>query len=280
MIDKFRNNNLLKLKNEQYNFYAHLYNFIFCKLKIFFYLWIKLLTMIRLCLFLLLTLTTSYAQRKENINTHKEWDDLLKKYVSEKGLVDYNGFRQDADLLANYLKTTSASKPDKTWSKNVTLAYWMNLYNAYTVQLIILNYPVKSIKDISNPWSKKFFTIAGESFNLEKIEHSILRKMGDSRIHFGINCASFSCPNLYPIAFTEYNVNELLTLFATRFINDSSKNKLSTEKIELSEIFKWFKKDFVSETHSLIDYINMYSNTLIKSNAKISYINYDWRLNE
>lgn len=210
---------------------------------------------------------------------HSKWDALLRKHVSANGNVNYKGFLKDKTALESYLDLLEANVPTKSWSRNATLAYWINVYNAYTVKLIVDNYPVHSIKEISNPWGKKFFTLAGKKYSLEQVEHEILRKMGEPRIHFAINCASFSCPNLLNEAYTEAALSRQLAQVAKSFINDKTKNTITSSKIEISEIFNWFGGDFKTKG-SLIDFLNQYSSVKINSNAKTTFKDYNWSLNE
>lgn len=210
---------------------------------------------------------------------HSQWDALLQKYVSASGNVNYKGFLQSKNELNSYLKTLESSVPTKSWSRNATLAYWINVYNAFTVKLIIDNYPVKSIKEISNPWGKKFFKLGGQKYSLEQVEHQILRKMNEPRIHFAINCASYSCPNLLNEAYTESKLSKQLAQVAKSFINDKTKNTISGSRIDISEIFNWFGSDFKTKG-SLIDFLNDYSNTNINSNAKTTFKDYNWTLND
>ena len=210
---------------------------------------------------------------------HSIWDNLLSKYVSNKGEVNYKGFIKDKKLFKEYLAHLSENEPTDNWTKEERLAYWMNVYNAFTIKLITDNYPVNSIKDIKDPWDKRFFKIGSKWRNLNEIEHKILRKMNDPRIHFGINCASFSCPTLHNRAFTATNVNIILDSLASAFINNPNHNTIAKSNVKLSKIFKWFSKDFKTNG-SIIDYLNKYSSTVIDSNAKITYKEYNWSLNE
>lgn len=210
---------------------------------------------------------------------HTLWNDLLTKHVTATGDVNYKGFIKDKKQLKEYLALLSENEPQDNWSKEETLAYWMNVYNAFTVKLIIDNYPVASIKDIKDPWDKRFFKIGSKWRNLNEIEHKILRKMDDPRIHFGINCASISCPTLHNKAFTAANVNSTLDQLATAYINNAKHNIITKNAVELSKIFRWFSKDFKTNG-SIIDYLNQYSAITIDDNAKISYKEYNWSLNE
>ncbi len=210
---------------------------------------------------------------------HTLWNTLSKKYINSKGDVNYKAFKKDETQLDTYLRDLARNSPKADWSKNEKLAYYINLYNAGTVKLILDNYPIKSIKDISKPWDKKWLQIADKTYSLGQIEHEILRKMNEPRIHFAINCASFSCPKLSNEAYTASNTQAKLKQATIDFINDKSRNIISTKKIQLSEIFKWFKDDF-TKNGTLIEYIQPYSKIKIDSKAKINYLDYDWSLNE
>ncbi|MCM4171949.1 DUF547 domain-containing protein [Arenibacter sp. TNZ] len=208
---------------------------------------------------------------------HTQWTQLLKKYVTGEGKVDYKGFLQDKSKLEDYLNSLGAQVPTNDWNVQEQLAYYINLYNAHTVKLILQNYPVKSIKDIDGAWTKEFIKIGDKELSLGALEHSILRKMNEPRIHFAINCASGSCPKLLNEAYTPEKLNEQLEKVTLGFIN-SDNNTISTNKLELSRIFKWYKSDF--KDGELISYIDPYTEVKIDPKAKISFKEYDWNLNE
>ncbi|WP_044402319.1 DUF547 domain-containing protein [Lacinutrix sp. Hel_I_90] len=210
---------------------------------------------------------------------HSTWDSLLKKYVATNGDVDYKGLKNDANKLNEYISYLEQQVPKDDWSINTQLAYFINVYNANTIKLILENYPVKSIKDIYNPWLKNRFIIGGKAFSLAGLENGILRKMNEPRIHFAINCASVSCPKLLNEAYTEKNVMALMERATKGFINNSKKNELGINKAKVSEIFKWYKGDF-KEDGSIIDYINMYSDVKVSATTEIQYLEYDWSLNK
>jgi len=210
---------------------------------------------------------------------HTSYDDLVATYVSTEGNVNYDGFKRNWSTLRNYIKSLGENMPTDAWTKEDKLAYWMNAYNAMTVDLILRNYPLESIKDIKDPWGQRFWKLGEKYYNLNEIEHKILRKMGDARIHFGINCASFSCPPLLNEAFTAQKVDVQLDVLARRFVNDTQRNTITANSIEISEIFNWFTKDFKTNG-SVIDFLNQYSNTPIAKNAKKRYKEYNWSLNK
>ena len=210
---------------------------------------------------------------------HEAFDALLKSNVSETGIVNYKGFIENRKDLNDYIASLGLHMPDDSWTKEDKLAYWMNAYNAMTINLIIRNYPLKSIKDLDKPWDQRLWKLDEKWYNLDEIEHQILRKMDEPRIHFGINCASFSCPPLLNEAFTAADVDSQLDIVAIRFINDSSRNSISKMNIEISEIFNWFAKDF-KEDGSIIDYLNKYSEIIIHPKARKKSMKYNWSLNE
>ena len=227
---------------------------------------------------------TSFAQKAPS---HQAWDKLLKKYVNEAGLVNYKGIQKDKTEFSAYLKTLSDNAPQKSWSENDQKAYWINAYNAFTIDLILQHYPVKSIKDIggsiykiNTAWDIKFIKIGGDKFDLNNIEHKFLRrKFDDPRIHFAIVCASMSCAKLRREAYTGDKLEGQLDDQGRDFLNDKAKNNIAADKAQLSKYFSWYKGDF-TKNGSLTDFINKYSKIKITGNTKITSLDYNWSLNE
>ena len=211
---------------------------------------------------------------------HSLWNDLLQKHVSDQGNVNYKGFNADHAKFNSYLELLTKNPPQESWSKDETLAYWMNVYNAYTVKLILDNYPTKSIKDINGPWNQRFIKIDEKWYTLNDVEHKIIRKMGEPRIHFALVCAAVSCPRLYNKAFTANHLETDLDVLTRGFLNDTTKNELSEDHIKISKIFKWYGGDFKTNGNNLIDFLNQYSEVKISPNAKKSYKDYNWNINE
>ncbi len=219
---------------------------------------------------------------------HDIWDDLLKRHVKTGGAVDYRSFKKDHSLLKKYLNILSENPPPESAGKDERLAYWINAYNAFTVDLILDHYPVESINDIggwfqipfvNSVFDKKFFKIGNEEMSLNNIENGILRKeFNEPRIHFAINCASVSCPALRPEAYEAGRLDGQLEEQTARFINDPSKNRIAREGVEISKIFSWFGGDF-KKNGSVIDFINEYTAVEIDRNATIDYMDYNWDLN-
>lgn len=192
--------------------------------------------------------------------------------------MNYGALAKDP-RLAQYLAQLTAAKDVNTWSRNERLAFWINAYNAFTIELILKNPGVKSIKDIESPWKKKFFSLNGELTNLDQVEHKELReKLGDERIHFAIVCASFSCPQLWNKAFTAEGLDKQLDDAARRFINDPQRNDLSGTKLRVSKIFDWFEGDFTKKG-TLVAYLARYAERPVPANAKVDHLDYDWSLN-
>ena len=225
---------------------------------------------------------------------HQTWSQILKKYLNAKKLVNYSALKEDQGALNKYLEQLMSISNNEfnSWSNNERKAFLINAYNAFTIKLIVQNYPVNSIKDIggifTSPWKKKFFKLLdGRIKTLDQIEHNELRKkFEDYRIHAAVNCASKSCPPLRPRAFTAARLDTELDEQMELWLADETRNefKLDSNKIRLSMIFKWYRSDF--ETWGgglgtvLLRYAPPQAADLWENNAKISYLSYDWSLNE
>lgn len=221
---------------------------------------------------------------------HSSYDRLLKKYVNEKGLVNYKGLKSDGKELKKYLDLLSASPPTEKWPKNEQMAYWINAYNAYTIQLILNYYPVQSIKDIGSkiqipfvttPWASKFFKIGGKEMSLDMIEHGILRKKyNEPRIHFALVCAAQSCPRLRNEAYQADKLVAQLDDQGTEFLNNPAKNAVTAQKANLSKYFDWYKGDWQENGKSVEFWVNQYAKTKMSKNTPVSFLDYNWALNE
>jgi hypothetical protein len=242
----------------------------------------------------LLTACTSCGLKvngKGKVFSHADWTNLLKKHVAVNGLVNYKGFIADSVLLNNYLKQVSENPPAKKWAEQDKIAYWINAYNAYTVKLIVDNYPVKSIKDlgpdnqiifINTPWDKKFFKIGNRSYTLNNIEHRVLRaNFKEPRIHFALNCASMSCPKLRAEAYEGVVLDKQLTEQGVDFLSDSTRNIMNAQNPKLSNIFNWYGGDFRKWSGKTVkEYVSQFSEIKINENANVDYLKYDWSLND
>ncbi len=221
----------------------------------------------------------SIVESQRTNPTYQAWDKILQSHVTKSGVVDYQGIKADPAFpkVIQLFENTDVSSMSQAEAK----VFWINAYNLFTIKLIVDNYPVKSITDIAGgkPWDKKFIHINGKTYSLNNIENDILRKKyHDPRIHFAINCASYSCPPLYNRAFFVGSEDNILNMLAKNFVNDSKRNKLSPTSIQISPIFDWYKDDFVKKG-TIISFLNHYSNTKIHDDAKVSYMTYNWSLN-
>lgn len=237
------------------------------------------------------------ASDEDNAATifHGDWQTLLDRYLDSddpSGVwrFDYaNVSAADRALLDNYLSALQALDP-RTYSRAEQFAYWVNLYNARTVALILEYYPVRSIRKIEGglfdlgPWNEPLLNIAGMTLTLNDIEHRILRpQWQDPRIHYAVNCASIGCPNLAPQAFTGANSEALLEAGARAFVNHPRGAGFERDRLILSSIYKWFRVDFGDSEAGVIAHLAQYAEPELKRrltehDGRIRY-DYDWNLN-
>ena len=227
---------------------------------------------------------------------HSTWDRLLKKYI-EQDATGLNRFAygkvsaEDNKALNSYIQTISEIEISDR-AKPVQFAYWINMYNALTIKVILDNYPVKSIREIdtsgifaNGPWGSELVTIEEETLTLDDIEHAILRPIWkDPRIHYAVNCASIGCPNLGKDAFTAANTEKLLEQGAQAYINHPRGFQIEDDELIVSSIYKWFAYDFGNSEQGVIEHLSKYASAekliKLKSIKKISDTHYDWQLNE
>lgn len=212
---------------------------------------------------------------------HSNWDALLKKYVSKSGKVDYIGFRGDKQKLIDYLELLATNVPDEEASDNFKKAFWCNAYNAHIVNLVIDNYPIRSVNDIKiegeSVQTARYIQMGEEILSLNDIENKKLKALKkDARIYFVLNNASFSCPILLNKALTEENINAILSEQTKSFINDDARNLVSKNSVTISSLFEWYRSDF----GDVRTFYNQYAKSKIPSGVKIGYLPYSWQLNE
>ena len=242
--------------------------------------------------------------------SHAAWTALLKKHVvvlqgGRASQVRYAGFAADRDALKAYLAQLSAVSPATFdgWPAAQRMAFLINAYNAFTVELILTRYPrLESIKDLgsllSSPWKPKIVPLLGTMLSLDNIEHDMLRKRGsydDPRVHFAVNCASIGCPALREEAFTADRLEAQLEEQAARFMSDRSRNRWNAAagRAEVSKIFDWFGEDFRlghKGIGSLSAFLARHADRLADAPAEreriraggfgISFLDYDWKLND
>jgi len=210
----------------------------------------------------------------------------VRTYVDTAGWLDYARWQKDTTALLTYLDGLSARPPAADAAAAEQIAYWLNAYNAYTVLLILRHYPLESINElhtlryVATIWDADWFEIGGQAMSLGQIEHDILRaRFEEPRIHFALNCASYSCPSLRREAYTSTRLEAQLEAQARAFLADPRRNRITRDHAEISQIFLWFRGDFTREG-SLRDYLNRYAPVEITSETAIEYLAYDWSLNE
>jgi hypothetical protein len=223
---------------------------------------------------------------------HSIFDQVLKTYVNNQGRVDYNGIAKDQPFKA-YMESLKTAKSD-SMSRDEQLAFWINAYNAVTIDKVTKWKPKKSVRETFVPgvWTgTKFFTtrehtVAGRLLSQDDIEHEILRKqLKEPRIHFAIICASSGCPPLPRFAYTEENVQAMLEEETRKYLNSVRGTQIDSAKnvLHLSKLFDWFAGDFESKSGSVLDFLKPYLDeqalTFLEKKPKIKYIHYDWALN-
>jgi Protein of unknown function, DUF547 len=239
---------------------------------------------------------------------HSSWDGLVADNVQmtadySSSTVNYSQLAEDRPALKSYLD--AMSKVSRTefdaWQKPDQLAFLINAYNAWTVELILTRYPkLTSIKELGSltqsPWQKAFIPLLGETVSLDNIEHDMIRGSGrynDPRIHFGVNCASIGCPALLNEAFVGGKLDQQLERMTKGFLSDQKRNRVANGKLAISSIFNWYGGDFEQGwrgSERLEDFLWLYGDSLGLSAAdkktlsagemEIAFLEYDWRLND
>jgi len=227
---------------------------------------------------------------------HKSFDTVLQKFVDDAGMVDYEGLKANPEELDAYLRFLDQSDPGQLGESD-RLAFWLNVYNAYTLKLIINNYPISSIRAAANgpfipklntPWEVDLVKVGGKVYDLDHVEHKIIRKeFDDARVHFALVCAAISCPKLRRESYRGEILDEQLHEQGVDFLNSPNKNRIEKDgqQIRLSKIFKWFKGDFVKEGQSLQQFVAVFyegelAEALSKNELKVKHTKYDWSLND
>ncbi len=238
-------------------------------------------------------LITTGQQASASSIDYTQWEQVLNTFVSDDGFVNYESLKQQRGGLDSFINTQIKAADISQLGNDEQMAFWINAYNALTLQLIIDHYPLRfgGIRTINwgRPWDIKM-TAAGQSLTLGEIEHEILRKWDpiDARIHFAINCASISCPKLQKTHFDPARLDEQLDQAAVEFVNDPERNRLDRAKNVFyhSAIFDWFEEDFLATHPDILSYIIPYMNksdrAYVQPNLdqiKVKKLKYDWGLN-
>ena len=238
------------------------------------------------------------AHRESSIQQvdHAAWDRFLADNVQrgDDGInrIDYEKVSQaDRQGLQAYLSAMQSVRISD-YNRDQQLSYWINLYNATTVEVVLKHYPVESIRDIDispglfadGPWGKALLTIEGRAVSLNDIEHRILRPIWkDARIHYAVNCASLGCPNLQPVSFSVNRINQQLDSAAREYVNHSRGVRVEGEDLYVSSIYSWFQVDFGKTEAEVIKHLQLYARPeLARQLNGIEFFtddHYDWSLN-
>lgn len=227
---------------------------------------------------------------------HAPWDTLLSRYINRSqdgvNLFDYGRVTpEDRKRLKDYIARLEAVRVSAQPTAG-QMAFWINLYNAKTIDIVLDHYPVKSIRDISlgglftiGPWKQKNMVVETRQLSLDAIEHDILRKQWrDPRVHYAVNCASFSCPNLAARAWTAETLEEMLNEGARAYVNHPRGAKVDGGKLTMSRIYDWYRADFGKTDADIIRHVATYAAPDLKKKlstiGEIDGYAYDWTLNE
>jgi len=254
-------------------------------------------------------ITSSFTAFKADgavVVDHSAWDAVLKAHIKPDGkglnMFDYAAAKKDAlGAIKAYVKSLEAIDP-ATLNRNEQFAFWANLYNAKTIEVVLGAYPIDSIRKISlesglfsfikkstglaGPWKTKIMKVKGQDLSLDDVEHEIMRKIfKDPRIHYSVNCASIGCPNLGLSAFTGANLETELDAGARAFINHARGIDVDASgSVTASSIYNWFKVDFGGTDEAVIAHAIKYATpekaAKLKGKTSISSFQYDWALND
>ncbi len=239
---------------------------------------------------------TSTGAALEMETDHGPWGLILSRYIVTRpdglNLFAYGRVTPaDRNSLTQYIKALEAT-PVSRLPRDAQMAFWINLYNAKTIDIVLAHYPVKSIRDISlgglftiGPWKQKNMIVEGKSLSLDDVEHNILRKQWkDPRIHYAVNCASIGCPNLGTRPFTPGNLETMLDEGARSFVNHPRGVSVKNGRLTLSRIWQWYRDDFGKTDADIIRHVSQYAAPALRQQldriSDIDGYDYDWTLNE
>ncbi|PTD95347.1 DUF547 domain-containing protein [Pseudothauera lacus] len=243
-------------------------------------------------------------------HTHSQWSSLLDRHVrlladGNASQLDYRGMARDRAALQGYLDALATVTPAEyeQWHRDQRLAFLINAYNAWTVELVLGGYPgITSIKELGSflrsPWKRRFIPLLGNRLSLDDIEHGMIRAPGafdEPRIHFAVVCASVGCPMLRPHAYTADALDAQFEDSLRRFLADRTRNRFDAGRgvLQVSKIFAWYRGDFASGHRGFdslhhtfarhADALGMDASqrqAMLSGAYRIEYLDYDWSLND
>ena len=212
------------------------------------------------------------------VNSFTKANSFFKTYV-KNGRVDYKSIKNSPKALDELMKMASTTKVSTSNPKTYQ-SFYINAYNLSVIKGVVSNYPIKSPLDVKGFFDKKTYTISGKKVTLNHIENKLLRAKfpNEARFHFALVCAGIGCPPIIPEAYVPKTLNAQLDRQTKRSLNNPNFIKVKGKKVQISQIFEWYKVDFTRKGNE-VDFINKYRKTPIPSSTKVSYYPYDWRLN-
>lgn len=219
----------------------------------------------------------SSSRRSQKVD-FTEWSTLLRRNTSVNGTIDYSGFKLDKVQFERVIKKLSNTKITNNWTQDERKAYWINVYNTFSVKLIIDNFPVKKITDLDKPFKNEFFEINREMMSLSDVE-KIISSFNDPRLLLVLNRNSISGLRLIKRAYTASDLNEMLDKRIRLFINNPEKNNITEKVAQLSPLFKMYSKEFSKAKISVTGFINSYNQGVFLKNQKVVYKKFNEDIN-
>ncbi|MEJ8800620.1 DUF547 domain-containing protein [Pontibacter sp. H249] len=223
----------------------------------------------------------AYGQQQEQNMIYTSVTTLLQRHVAN-GQIKFKQLQRDRPLLKELVKQIAAFDLSRTTASEKK-AFYINAYNVLVLKQVIDHYPINSVMDIPGFFDKQKYKVAGESLTLNELEHKKLREpYKDARLHFALVCAAKSCPPLLSTAYTPQQVEKQLEAQTRKALQDKTFTRVQPQQkqVQVSELFKWYKDDYLAEAPTIIAYINKYRASPIPESYKLSYYTYDWQLND
>ena len=206
------------------------------------------------------------------------YGEVLQRHVNDRGRVNYAALKADKDFPV-VLKSMSLMHPNARWSREAQISFWIKTYNMFVLKLICDHYPIGSVQDIPDAFTREFVKIGVHNYSLDYIEKEMLmKKFKWPEIHYAINCGAVSCPPLQNTPIRPEGIEQQLKKLGRTFINDTRFNTLTEKKVEVSRIFEWYAVDFAS-SGTIGDYLRSQTTVQWPERVKIAYKPYDWSLN-
>jgi len=209
---------------------------------------------------------------------HQRWEGQLQHYVTPTGEINYSDWKKEEHALRSYLQALQDHPPQQYWTPTNRKAYWINVYNAATIAMVLNHYPLSGIREIDAPWETSVFRWKDQSLSLKAIE-SLLLEMGDPRILFALHRAAVSSPLLSRKAYRSHSLEEQLKDASIKFLNDPSQNQCQKDISRLSRIFLWYFRNF-GPPEKRLALLQKYACKRVDKKTEFRFLPFDWRLND